>query len=71
MSETLVTRARFVCDRVAQTARLMVGVPDYSTYVAHRRANHPDEPVMTYEEFFRERQSARYDVSKGRLRGCC
>ena len=71
MSETLVTRARFVCDRVAQTARLMVGVPDYSTYVAHRRANHPDQPVMTYVEFFRERQSARYDVSKGRLRGCC
>ncbi len=71
MSENLATRARFVCDRVAQTARLMVGVPDYPTYVAHRRANHPDQPVMTYVEFFRERQSARYDVSKGRLRGCC
>ena len=71
MSANLATRARFVCDRVAQTARLMVGVPDYPTYVAHRRANHPDQPVMTYVEFFRERQSARYDVSKGRLRGCC
>jgi uncharacterized short protein YbdD (DUF466 family) len=71
MSESLLTRARFVCDRVAETARLMVGVPDYPTYVAHRRANHPDERVMSYEEFFRERQSARYDVSKGRLRGCC
>jgi uncharacterized short protein YbdD (DUF466 family) len=71
MSETLVARARFVCDRVAETARLMVGVPDYPNYVAHRRANHPGESVMTYEEFFRERQSARYDVSKGRLRGCC
>ncbi len=71
MSENLAARARFVCERVAETARLMVGVPDYKTYVAHRRANHPDEPVMSYEEFFRERQSARYDVSKGRLRGCC
>jgi uncharacterized short protein YbdD (DUF466 family) len=49
----------------------MVGVPDYPTYVAHRKANHPDDPVMTYEEFFRERQRARYDVRKGRLRGCC
>ena len=71
MSENLVKRARFVCERVAETARLRVGVPDYSTYVAHRKANHPDEPVMTYEAFFRERQSARYDVGKGRLRGCC
>ena len=71
MSERFSARARFVCDRVAQTARLMVGVPDYPTYVAHRRINHPGEPVMSYEEFFRERQSARYDVSKGRLRGCC
>jgi uncharacterized short protein YbdD (DUF466 family) len=49
----------------------MVGVPDYETYVAHRRANHPDEPIMTYVEFFRERQQARYALSKGRLRGCC
>jgi uncharacterized short protein YbdD (DUF466 family) len=67
----IVTRAKFACDMVAQTARLMVGVPDYPTYVAHRNANHPGEPVMTYTEFFRERQSARYDVSKGRFRGCC
>ena len=71
MSGSLTARARFVCDRVAETARLMVGVPDYPTYVAHRKANHPGEPIMTYEEFFRERQSARYDVRKGRLRGCC
>jgi hypothetical protein len=27
--------------------------------------------VMRYEEFFRERQEARYAVSKGRFRGCC
>ena len=71
MSEPLAARARFVCDMVAQTARLMVGVPDYQTYVAHRKANHPGKPVMSYEEFFRERQTARYDVGKGRLRGCC
>ena len=71
MNESLTTRARFVCDMVAQTARLMVGVPDYPTYVAHREASHPGQPVMTYEEFFRERQTARYDVRKGRLRGCC
>jgi uncharacterized short protein YbdD (DUF466 family) len=54
-----------------RTARLMVGIPDYDTYVAHRQANHPDQAIMTYEEFFVERQEARYSVSKGRLRGCC
>ena len=54
-----------------RTARLMIGVPDYDTYVAHMRSNHPEQPVMSYPEFFRERQEARYAVSKGRLRGCC
>jgi uncharacterized short protein YbdD (DUF466 family) len=52
-----------------QTARLMVGIPDYETYLAHRRARHPGEPVMSYEEFFRERQTSRYAGS--RMRGCC
>jgi uncharacterized short protein YbdD (DUF466 family) len=54
-----------------KTARLMVGVPDYDTYVAHRRAYHPDGPVMSYAEFFRERQNARYAIEKGRFKGCC
>ena len=54
-----------------RTARLMIGVPDYETYVAHRRAKHPDQPIMTYQEFFRERQQARYAIGKGRFRGCC
>jgi uncharacterized short protein YbdD (DUF466 family) len=57
--------------RIAQTARLMIGIPDYETYVEHRRTCHPGDPVMTYEEFFRERQDARYAVAKGRFRGCC
>jgi uncharacterized short protein YbdD (DUF466 family) len=55
----------------ASTARLMVGVPDYQTYVEHRRALHPEKPIMTYEEFFRERQNARYAVEKGRFKGSC
>jgi uncharacterized short protein YbdD (DUF466 family) len=71
MTEVVVPRARLVCDLVTKTARLMIGIPDYQTYVTHRQTNHPGLPVMTYEEFFRERQAARYEVSKGRLRGCC
>lgn len=54
-----------------RTARLMVGVPDYETYVAHRKMHHPEEPVMTYVEFFRDRQNARYACEKGRFKGCC
>ena len=53
-----------------QTARLMVGLPDYETYLAHRLAHHPSEPVMSYGEFFRERQQARYSRG-GKPTGCC
>ncbi len=63
--------AQLALRRATQTARLMVGVPDYETYVRHRQANHPGQPIMTYEEFFRERQNARYAVGNGRFRGCC
>ncbi len=54
-----------------RTARLMIGIPDYETYLEHRRTWHPGEPVMTYEEFFRERQDARYAVGKGKINRCC
>jgi uncharacterized short protein YbdD (DUF466 family) len=64
-------RIALVWRRAVQTARLMVGIPDYDTYVAHRRAQHPGEPVMSYPEFFRERQKARYGCEGGRIRGCC
>jgi uncharacterized short protein YbdD (DUF466 family) len=57
--------------RAVQTARLMIGIPDYDTYVAHRRAHHPSEPVMSYAEFFRERQAARYSGKGGRVSRCC
>ena len=32
--------------------------------------SHPDQRVMSYEEFFRERQEARYG-GKGRVGRCC
>lgn len=55
--------------RMLEAARLMVGIPDYDAYVAHRYVRHPDEPIMTYEEFFRNRQDARYGV--GGAVKCC
>lgn len=57
--------------RLCQCARLMVGVPDYDAYVAHRKKAHPDEPIMSYEAFFKERQSSRYGENGGRISRCC
>ena len=53
---------------LAQSLRLMVGVPDYETYVAHLRQVHPGREPMSYEAFFRDRQQARYGGGGGR---CC
>lgn len=56
---------------LGQAARMLIGIPDYDTYVQHMKENHPDTPYMTYDEFFQERQQARYGGSgKGGMR-CC
>ncbi|RLR18465.1 DUF466 domain-containing protein [Sodalis-like symbiont of Bactericera trigonica] len=56
---------------LGQAARILVRVPDYDYYVEHMRTQHPDTPAMSYEEFFRERQEARYGGNgKGGFR-CC
>ncbi len=57
--------------RLAEGARLMVGVPDYDRYVAHRTAHHPDEPVMTLKEFHRDRIARRYGTGPGAPPRCC
>ena len=45
--------------RLIEMLRLMVGVPDYDRYVAHRVAHHPDAPIPGRAEFIAERQRAR------------
>ena len=55
---------------MGQAARLMVGMPDYDTYVEHMQTKHPHKPLMDYETFFRERQQARYGGGNGQPR-CC
>jgi len=64
MLDTLAQAGRYL----GQSLRLMVGLPDYDRYLAHMERAHPGEPVMSYDEFFRERQQARYGNGK---RGCC
>jgi uncharacterized short protein YbdD (DUF466 family) len=53
---------------LAQTLRLMVGLPDYDAYLNHMALTHPEQPPMNYEAFFRDRQNARYGGKVGR---CC
>ncbi|WP_263140451.1 YbdD/YjiX family protein [Pseudomonas sp. RIT-PI-AD] len=56
---------------LGQAARMLVGMPDYDTYVEHMRKTHPEQTPMSYEAFFRERQDARYGGGKGRPIRCC
>jgi uncharacterized short protein YbdD (DUF466 family) len=65
------TRLAKLAHGVVKTARLMVGLPDYENYLSHRKEHHPDEAVMSYEEFFRERQASRYGANGGRISRCC
>ncbi len=59
--------AQCVCDG----ARLMVGVPNYETYVEHMARTHPDQAPLSRAEFFRDRQDARYGAgARGGFR-CC
>lgn len=71
MTTRLLSTVTGAIAKMAQTARLMVGMPDYQAYVAHRKAHHPGEPVMSYDAFFRERQSSRYGENGGRISRCC
>lgn len=61
-------RLRAVWGFLVQTARLIVGVPDYDRYVAHMRRSHPDTPPMSREAFFVNRLDARYGRGASR---CC
>lgn len=56
--------------QLAQAARLMVGLPDYDNYLAHMGRRHPEQVPMSREEFFRNRQEARYG-GKGKVGRCC
>jgi uncharacterized short protein YbdD (DUF466 family) len=58
--------------KIRQTARLMIGIPDYEAYAAHMRKAHPEAVVMTEAEFVRDRQDRRYgNGGKGQVCRCC
>ncbi|WP_345791439.1 MULTISPECIES: YbdD/YjiX family protein [Brevundimonas] len=48
-----------------RTASLMIGQPDYEAYVAHARANHPEDPPMDRTAFFRLHEARRFGAGGG------
>jgi uncharacterized short protein YbdD (DUF466 family) len=64
----LAADAPSVARRVAAVIRRIIGVPDYAAYVAHMRADHPDQEPLAEAEFQRERLAARYSQPGNR---CC
>jgi len=54
--------------RVGNVVRRVIGVPDYARYVAHMAAAHPEQPVLTQDEFGLERLAAKYQRPGTR---CC
>lgn len=55
---------------LVRAGRLMCGIPDYRTYLAHHWRHHPDQPALSYEAFFRQRIEARYGGRNSSSR-CC
>lgn len=54
--------------RWADALRAVAGVPDYQRYLAHMRAAHPGDRIMTETEFNLARMGDRYDRVGSR---CC
>jgi len=54
---------------IKHTANLMIGMPNYDIYKQHMQNNHPNQNLMSYEEFFKQRQIARFG-GNGNVK-CC
>jgi uncharacterized short protein YbdD (DUF466 family) len=54
--------------RLGRALRRIFGMPDYTAYVAHLRRCHPERPLPTEREFFRDYLRTRYADGPTR---CC
>ncbi len=59
-----------IWQRLQQSFRLMVGVPDYQTYLDHMAKNHPDLTAMDEKTFHRYCVDARYPSAGGGMKKC-
>ncbi|MEA3245499.1 MAG: YbdD/YjiX family protein [Gemmatimonadota bacterium] len=63
-----VAAPRSLYARVSALVRRIIGVPDYATYTAHMQECHPDQPVLSEQEFAEDRLAAKYSRPGQR---CC
>lgn len=56
--------------RLQQSFRLMVGVPDYQRYCQHMRDHHPDLTPMDEKTFYRYCVDARYPSAGNGMKKC-
>ena len=61
---------QLIWQRLQQSFRLMVGVPDYQQYLAHMQENHPDLEAMDEKTFYRHCVDVRYPSAGGNLKKC-
>jgi uncharacterized short protein YbdD (DUF466 family) len=54
--------------RIGKVVRTIIGAPDYERYVAHVRKCHPEQTVMSRDEFAKNRLDARSSQPGNR---CC
>ena len=54
--------------RVNAVIRRIIGAPDYSAYLRHQTARHPECTPLTEKEFLDEQLTARYSTPGSR---CC
>lgn len=61
---------QLIWQRLQQSFRLMVGVPDYQTYLEHMAKNHPGLVPMDAKTFYRHCVDARYPGAGGGMKKC-
>lgn len=61
---------QIIWQRLQQSFRLMVGVPDYQTYLQHMAKHHADLVPMDEKTFYRYCVDARYPSAGGGLKRC-
>ena len=64
------TRLITLVKRMQQSFRLMVGVPDYQTYLEHMAKHHPDLEAMDSKTFYRYCVDARYPSAANGMKKC-
>ena len=61
---------QLIWQRLQQSFRLMVGVPDYQTYLNHMAKHHADLEPMDSKTFYRYCVDARYPSAGGGMKKC-